>query len=313
MTPEQDRAFMAMALHLSTKSVSEDDGRIHPFVGAVIAHPDGHLISSGYRGQHTPGNHAEQEALVGITESVVRGSIVYSTLEPCTSRGRQTPCCLRLLNAGVAEVVIGILDPNPDIRGKGEYKFEDTRVRVRKFNPDLVDQIRWLNREFIEYQLGVGPMITTIQKMNGKELLVTEDHRSNSEQLVVDTNGIAIRGTYRVRPTPGDRIILVVRRHGRYYPQQTIDFNHDKERSIWQVPYAWIATGDPPVWNEIIIARLSEDLSIAFKHYDTVQHHFLSTHKMKNQWVGFELNPEPPGFQRLASLTIMGKLIQPLL
>jgi pyrimidine deaminase RibD-like protein len=124
MTPEQDLAFITLALDLSRESKSEDDGRIHPFVGAVIAHPDGHLISSGYRGQHTPGNHAEQEALIGIDESVVRGSVVYSTLEPCTSRGRQTACCLRLLNAGVAEVVIGILDPNPDIRGRGEYKFE---------------------------------------------------------------------------------------------------------------------------------------------------------------------------------------------
>jgi pyrimidine deaminase RibD-like protein len=290
---------MAQAVHLAALSKHEDDGRIHPFVGAVIAHPDGHEISSGYRGQRGAGNHAEQEALENIDESIVRGSIVYSTLEPCTSRGQKTSCLLRLINVGVAEVVIGILDPNPDIRGKGEYKFEERGIRVRKFDPDFVGQIRSLNERFIDYQLGVGVMITAVQKVGAASIEVTADHRTKREQLRIDVNGIAVRGTYRVRPTQGDRIALFVHRHGAYYPQQPIDFNFDKEKSIWQAPYAWIGNGDPPVRNELIIARLSEDLSVAFRHYDRVHH-------LKKEWIGFELNPEPPGFERLASLTIMG-------
>jgi pyrimidine deaminase RibD-like protein len=307
MTPEQDRIYMLQAIDLSKRSVDEDDHRIHPKVGAVIVHPNGQKISSAFRGKVTPGHHAEQEALENIDLSQVRGSIVYSTLEPCYIRGKQEPCCWRLFKAGVSEVVIGILDPNPDIRGKGWWLFEEQKIKVRNFAVDLILEIRSLNADFIEYQLGVGPMITTVQKMSGKELSVTENHRNNTEQLLVDTNRIAIRGTYRVQPRRGDRIILVVRRHGAYYPQQNIDFNYDKSRSLWQAPFAWIATGDPPVRNEIIIARLSEDLDIAFRHYDTVHRHFETTKKMANQWIGFELNPEPPGFERLASVTIMGQ------
>ena len=131
MNGDKDESLMRMAVELSKRSLDEDDGRIHPKVGAVIVHSSGEVISSGYRGQHTAGNHAEQEALDGIRDDVVAGAVVYSTLEPCTFRGKQTPCCLRLLDRGVSEVVIGILDPNPDIRGKGWWKFEERGVKVR--------------------------------------------------------------------------------------------------------------------------------------------------------------------------------------
>ena len=93
ITPERDEELMRMAVDLSKQSRPENDGRIHPFVGAVIAHQNGKIISTGFRGQHTAGNHAEQEALVGIRDDVVADAIVYSTLEPYTLRGKQTPCC----------------------------------------------------------------------------------------------------------------------------------------------------------------------------------------------------------------------------
>ena len=130
ISSERDRELMELAVNLSRKSRAEDDGRVHPFVGAVIIHPNGSIISSGFRGQHTPGNHAEQEALVGIPDDVVTGAVVYSTLEPCTIRGKQTPCCLRLIDRNISEVVIGILDPNRDIRGMGWWKFEDAGSRL---------------------------------------------------------------------------------------------------------------------------------------------------------------------------------------
>ena|SRR5437773_1205297 len=105
----RDRELMKLALGLSKRSRAEDDGRIHPFVGAVIAHPNGSIISGGYRGRYTPGNHAEQEALIDIDEDVTAGTMVYTTLEPCTFRAKQMPCCHRLLDRRVSEVVIGIL------------------------------------------------------------------------------------------------------------------------------------------------------------------------------------------------------------
>src|SRR5262245_8625031 len=104
ISPKRDRELMQMAVDLSKESRAEKDGRINPFVGAVIVTPNGEIISTGFRGQYTPGHHAEQEALVGIREDVVAGAVVYSTVEPCTFRGTQTPCCLRLLDRQISEV-----------------------------------------------------------------------------------------------------------------------------------------------------------------------------------------------------------------
>lgn len=108
---------MEEAVEVSTQSRAEDDGRVHPVVGAILVSSSGTPISSACRGKHTPGHHAEQEALFGLGDDVVAGCTVYSTLEPCTVRGTQMPCCHRLLDRRVSEVVIGILDPNRDIRG----------------------------------------------------------------------------------------------------------------------------------------------------------------------------------------------------
>ena len=124
---------------------------------------------------------AEQEALVGIREDVVAGAVVYSTLEPCTLRGNQTPCCLRLLDRNVSEVVIGILDPNPDIRGRGWWKFEERGIKVRNFTQQLVREIREMNQTFIDEQLGPGLMITAIQPEGANELRVSEHHRARRE------------------------------------------------------------------------------------------------------------------------------------
>jgi pyrimidine deaminase RibD-like protein len=273
-------------------------------VGAVIAHPNGEIISTGYRGRHTRGNHAEQEALVGINEDLVVGSVVYSTLEPCTFRGKQTPCCLRLIDRSVGEIAIGILDPNPDIRGRGWWKFEERGIKVRNFAQHFVREIREMNRDFINYQLGPGLMVTAIQTEGADETAVTEHHRARREALEVHTGRISVKGTYRVRPSRGDSISLFVRRNRTYYPQAPIDFGYDHENSLWRCPTVWVGEPAASTDDEIVIARVSEDLNIATRHYSTVNRVMMDKHKLDQIWIGIEIDPEPPGFERLASVTV---------
>jgi pyrimidine deaminase RibD-like protein len=142
----RDLELMKLAVELSRQSKAEHDGRVHPFVGAVIVNQNGVIISSGYRGKTTLGNHAEQEAMVGIADDVLKGAVVYTTLEPCTYRGKQTPCCLRLIDKGISEVVIGILDPNRDIRGRGWWKFMEHKIKLRTFAQNFVEEIYHLKR-----------------------------------------------------------------------------------------------------------------------------------------------------------------------
>src|SRR5271157_335893 len=134
-----DHDLMDIAVKLAEKSVPENDGRSHPFVGAVIAR-DGHVLATGFRGEDHPGAHAEEAALAKLSVAQARGTTVYTTLEPCTKRGKMA-CAHRLIDRGVSRVCIGMLDPNPDIRGGGEWILETQRISIAKFDADLVLQI----------------------------------------------------------------------------------------------------------------------------------------------------------------------------
>jgi hypothetical protein len=84
----QDRQFCGMAVELAKKSLSENDGELHPYVGAVIV-KEGRVISTGYRGVTGEGRHAEYCALRKLNEDVdnvdLSGCTMYTTLEPARS------------------------------------------------------------------------------------------------------------------------------------------------------------------------------------------------------------------------------------
>ncbi len=88
----------------------------NPVVGCVIVR-DGALVGEGFH-ERAGGPHAEVVAL-DATGVNARGATVYVTLEPCSHRGRTPPCTDALLSAGVARVVVGMLDPNDTVRGGG--------------------------------------------------------------------------------------------------------------------------------------------------------------------------------------------------
>src|SRR3954463_11391075 len=112
---DPDQQFMTRALRLAMNG----RGRVepNPMVGCVIVKND-RVIGEGYH-QQFGGPHAEPNALASCTESP-QGATAYVTLEPCCHTNKKTPPCTpRLIEATVARVVMGCLDPNPDVNGKG--------------------------------------------------------------------------------------------------------------------------------------------------------------------------------------------------
>jgi len=99
---------------------------------------------------------------------------------------------------------------------------------------------------------------------------------------------------------------MFVRFSRTYYPQAPIDFAFDHENSLWRCPSVWLG------WDgmedssdyEIVVARLSQDLNVATRHYSTVNRFMKNKHNLEGIWVGIEMEPEPPGFERLASLAL---------
>lgn len=100
----------------------------NPAVGAVIVDAGGHIIGEGYT--QPPGfAHAEVMALRQARDAA-RGNILYVTLEPCCHYGRTPPCTRAIIAAGIREVHMAMLDPNPLVSGKGRAELEASGIRT---------------------------------------------------------------------------------------------------------------------------------------------------------------------------------------
>jgi pyrimidine deaminase RibD-like protein len=148
---DDHRKFAVMAIEEARQSISED-GRTHPKVGVVVV-KDGRVLATAHRGE-VPEGHAEFIALEKkLAEVSVVGATVYATLEPCTSRNHpKVPCANRLAEREVARVYIGMLDPNPDIRGLGQQRLREAGIETQLFPPELMAEVEELNRDFIRAQ-----------------------------------------------------------------------------------------------------------------------------------------------------------------
>ena len=121
-------------------------------MGAVIV-KNGKVLAKAHRGEN-PKSHAEYVALEEkLSSETLAGATVYTTLEPCTKRNSPKICCAqRLVDRRVARVFIGMLDPNPDIRGLGDQLLNEGGIEIQFFPRDLRAQVEEMNREFIRDQ-----------------------------------------------------------------------------------------------------------------------------------------------------------------
>lgn len=103
----------------------------NPVVGAVVV-SQGEIVGEGFH-ERKGEAHAEVRALAAAGERA-RGATVYVTLEPCGHHGATPPCVVALVDAGVARVVVGQSDPNPNVEGGGTDRLRHGGVEV-----ELVD------------------------------------------------------------------------------------------------------------------------------------------------------------------------------
>ncbi len=109
-----DRRYMARALQLARKGWYTTQP--NPRVGCVLV-KEGQVIGEGFHLRAGEG-HAEVNALAQAGAKA-KGATAYVTLEPCSHYGRTPPCAEALIKAGVARVVAGMVDPNPQVAGRG--------------------------------------------------------------------------------------------------------------------------------------------------------------------------------------------------
>jgi diaminohydroxyphosphoribosylaminopyrimidine deaminase/5-amino-6-(5-phosphoribosylamino)uracil reductase len=121
---DPDAEMMALAIAEGEKGRPSPN----PHVGAVVTH-DGNVIATGHH-ERAGDEHAEVVALHAAAGAAAGGTL-YVTLEPCNHDGRTPPCIDAILRANVARVVIGCLDPNPNVRGGGAERLRAAGIDVR--------------------------------------------------------------------------------------------------------------------------------------------------------------------------------------
>ena len=144
---------MRQALSLAKLALGQSSP--NPAVGAVVV-KDGEIIGQGYT--QPPGDgHAEIVALKQAGEKA-RGAIMYTTLEPCCHFGRTPPCTQAIVAAGISEVHLAILDPNPLVSGRGEEEL--TRENIKTCIGEHGDEARQINEAYIKHITTGLPFVT---------------------------------------------------------------------------------------------------------------------------------------------------------
>lgn len=144
MKHEDLKPLMQHALELARKGLYTTTP--NPRVGCVIFDEGGRLLAEGFH-ERAGEPHAEVMAL-NRAGTLARGATACVTLEPCAHRGRTGACCDALIAAGVARVIYGMQDPNPQVNGRGLDRLRAAGIEV--VGPVLEDECRALNPGFIK-------------------------------------------------------------------------------------------------------------------------------------------------------------------
>ena len=141
-----DEKYMRRALQLARLG----RGSVHtnPMVGAVIVH-NGRIIGEGFHRRYGEG-HAEVNAVASVSAAdaaLLPESTIYVTLEPCSHYGKTPPCSKLIIDKGIRRIVVGNLDPFPEVSGRGIRMLREAGREV--VTGVLEKECLELNRQFM--------------------------------------------------------------------------------------------------------------------------------------------------------------------
>jgi diaminohydroxyphosphoribosylaminopyrimidine deaminase/5-amino-6-(5-phosphoribosylamino)uracil reductase len=146
-------AAMSRAIELAFRG----QGRVepNPMVGAVIVDDSGELLGEGYHRKYG-GPHAEVFALEQAGEKACGGTL-YVTLEPCSHHGKTPPCADTVIKACLKKVYVGMVDPNPEVSGRGIEKLKEAGIDVHVGM--LSEQCQRLTEPFVKLMTHHRPYV----------------------------------------------------------------------------------------------------------------------------------------------------------
>jgi diaminohydroxyphosphoribosylaminopyrimidine deaminase / 5-amino-6-(5-phosphoribosylamino)uracil reductase len=174
----------------------------NPIVGAVVVR-DGEVVGEGWH-ERKGGPHAEVVAL-GAAGERARGATLYVTLEPCRSHGATPPCTGAVLESGVAQVVAGALDPDPEAGG-GLEELRRAGVDVELAQGSVAQAARrqneawrtWMakGRPFVTYKAAIS--LDGCVTVPGERWVSGEESRRRMHELRAASDAVGVgMGTVR--------------------------------------------------------------------------------------------------------------------
>ncbi|MFC1991180.1 bifunctional diaminohydroxyphosphoribosylaminopyrimidine deaminase/5-amino-6-(5-phosphoribosylamino)uracil reductase RibD [Chloroflexota bacterium] len=145
--------YMKQALSLAKLALGQVSP--NPAVGAIVVN-ESEVVGQGYT--QPPGSgHAEVMALNQAGDKA-RGGVMYVTLEPCCHQGHTSPCTQAIIAAGISEVHLAMIDPNPVVSGGGEAELE--REGIRTYVGEHKDEAKKINEAYIKFITTGIPFVT---------------------------------------------------------------------------------------------------------------------------------------------------------
>ncbi|MFK0732792.1 MAG: bifunctional diaminohydroxyphosphoribosylaminopyrimidine deaminase/5-amino-6-(5-phosphoribosylamino)uracil reductase RibD [Gloeotrichia echinulata GP01] len=231
-----DRAMMQRCLTLARRALGRTSP--NPLVGSVIVQ-NGEIIAEGFH-PRAGEPHAEVFALRAAGDRA-RGATIYVSLEPCNHYGRTPPCSEGLINAGVAKVVVGMVDPNPLVAGGGIAKLRAAGIEVvvgveqeacQQINEGFVHRILYKRPlGILKYAMTLDGKIATT---SGHSAWVTnQDARNEVHQLRAACDAVIVGGNTVRQDNP----YLTSHEVGSHNPLRVVmsrQLNLPENARLWQ-------------------------------------------------------------------------------
>lgn len=205
----------------------------NPMVGAVIVHQE-QIIGEGWH-QAFGAPHAEVEAIRKVQDpSLLKESVLYVNLEPCSHHGKTPPCSLLILEMGIPKVVVASQDPNPQVAGKGLQMLREKGVEV--ISGVLEKEATELNRNFYTYHQEHRPRVSLKWAETADGFIGKERYRQPEDRIISGASASFFSHHLRAqhqailtgrKTIQTDNPLLTLRHwHGRHPLRVVLDPNH---------------------------------------------------------------------------------------
>ncbi|SFJ34722.1 bifunctional diaminohydroxyphosphoribosylaminopyrimidine deaminase/5-amino-6-(5-phosphoribosylamino)uracil reductase RibD [Olleya namhaensis] len=240
-----DQYYIKRALQIAKNGLGQT--RPNPMVGSVIVLND-QIIGEGFTSKYG-GNHAEVNAINSVTDkALLKEATIYVTLEPCSHYGKTPPCSDLIIHHQIPNIVIGCVDDNHEVAGKGIKKLMEAGRNVRvgvleaecKAHHKRFFTFHNKKRPYIilKWAQSIDGFIAPKTKDEQKPVWITNTYsrqlvhkwRAEEQAILVGTNTvIKDNPTLNVRDWTGQNPVRIVLDRNNLLSDQYAIFNTDAE------------------------------------------------------------------------------------